>query len=80
MRRGVALPGVNVVEKGTTNGTSTDANGNFSLQVTDENSVLVFSFIGYRSQEIKVGTQTSIPVKLLLGRYYNAGDCGNWLW
>ena len=63
---GVALPGVNVVEKGTTNGTSTDANGNFSLQVTDENSVLVISFIGYRSQEIKVGTQTSIPIKLLL--------------
>ncbi len=38
----------------------------FTLQVTDENSVLVISFIGYRSQEIKVGTQTSIPVKLLL--------------
>src|SRR5688500_15283114 len=51
---GEPLPGVNVVEKGTTNGTSTDSNGGFTLQVADENSVLVFSFIGYRSQEIKV--------------------------
>src|SRR5688572_1517262 len=63
---GAPLPGVNVVENGTTNGTSTDGNGNFTLQVADENSVLVFSFIGYRSQEIKVGTQTSISVTLVL--------------
>ena len=62
---GSPLPGVNVLEKGTTNGTSTDANGNFSLQVTDENSVLVFSFIGYKSQELRVGTQTSISMKLI---------------
>lgn len=61
---GEPLPGVNVMEKGTSNGTSTDSNGEFSLQVTDENSVLVFSFIGYKSQEIRVGTQTSIPVQL----------------
>ncbi|HZB11702.1 MAG TPA: SusC/RagA family TonB-linked outer membrane protein, partial [Chryseolinea sp.] len=63
---GAPLPGVNVIEKGTSNGTSTDANGNFNLPVTDENSVLVFSFIGYQSQEIKVGTQTSIAVTLTL--------------
>src|SRR5688500_4143652 len=61
---GEPLPGVNVVEKGTANGTATDATGNFTLQVADENSVLIFSFIGYSSQEIKVGTQTSITVKL----------------
>lgn len=63
---GEPLPGVNVVEKGTTNGTSTDSQGNFTLQVTDENSILVFSFIGYGSQEVKVGNQTSFDVKLIL--------------
>jgi TonB-linked SusC/RagA family outer membrane protein len=63
---GGPLPGVNVIEKGTANGTSTDSNGDFSIQVADDNSVLVFSFIGYRSQEIKVGSQTIIPVKLAL--------------
>src|SRR5690349_6219160 len=42
-----SMPGVNVIEKGTSNGTVTDADGKFSLTVTSENSVLVFSFIGY---------------------------------
>src|SRR5687768_776801 len=55
---GARLPGVNVLEKGTTNGTTTDANGSFSFNVRDENSVLVFSFIGYVTQEIPVGAQT----------------------
>lgn len=59
-----SLPGVNVLEKGTTNGTATDASGNFTLRVQDENSVLVFSFIGYTSQEIPVNGQTVIDVTL----------------
>lgn len=58
------LPGANVLEKGTTNGTTADANGHFSLQVMDGNSVLVFSFIGYTSQEVAVGNQTTIDVTL----------------
>ena len=58
------LPGVNVVEKGTTNGTSTDASGRFSLNVQDEKSVLVFSFIGFVTQEIQVGNQTEFSVTL----------------
>lgn len=62
---GAALPGVNVVEKGTTNGTSTDTEGKFTLNVTDENSVLVFTFIGFETKEIPVGTQTVINVSLL---------------
>ena len=45
---GSPLPGVNVIEKGTTNGTSTDVNGNFTLQITDENSVLVFHKLQYQ--------------------------------
>ncbi|HZI24794.1 MAG TPA: TonB-dependent receptor [Chryseolinea sp.] len=58
------LPGVNVLEKGTTNGTTTDAEGKFSLAVQDENSILVFSFIGYASQEVSVGNQTVFNISL----------------
>lgn len=61
---GSSLPGVNVIKKGTTVGTATDANGNFSIQATDED-ILVFSFIGYEAQEVRVGTQTQISVQLI---------------
>jgi TonB-linked SusC/RagA family outer membrane protein len=61
---GEALPGVNVLERGTTNGTTTDAEGVYRLNVTSENSVLVFSFIGYVSQEITVSSQTTLNVTL----------------
>jgi TonB-dependent starch-binding outer membrane protein SusC len=60
---GSGLPGVNVVEKGTNNGTVTDVDGNYSLNVGD-NSTLVFSFVGFASQEVVVGGQTSIAVSL----------------
>lgn len=62
---GEPLPGVNVLEKGTTNGTTTDVEGKFTLNVRDEKSVLVFSFIGYTTQEIVVGEQTMINVALV---------------
>lgn len=58
------IPGVNVVEKGTTNGTTTDVAGRFSLNVQGESSVLVFSFIGYATQEITVGNQTNFNITL----------------
>jgi TonB-dependent starch-binding outer membrane protein SusC len=61
---GVPVPGANVVEKSTTNGTGTDAEGKYVINVNDANSILVFSFIGFDSQEIKVGTSTLINVKL----------------
>lgn len=60
---GVPMPGVNVVIKGTTTGTVTDVNGNFTINAA-ENDVLVVSFIGYKAQEVPVGTQTSIAVEL----------------
>lgn len=60
---GAGLPGVNVLEKGTSNGTVTDSDGNFRISV-GSNSVLVFSFVGYTSQEVAVGTQTSVNVSL----------------
>jgi TonB-linked SusC/RagA family outer membrane protein len=59
-----AMPGVNVIEKGTTNGTVTDTDGKFSINVADENAVLIFSFIGYISQDIPVKGQTQITVNL----------------
>lgn len=62
--KGAILPGVNVVIKGTQQGTTTDGNGNFSLDVPDENAVLVFSFVGYVSREIVVGSKTLIEVAL----------------
>lgn len=61
---GAGLPGVNVLEKGTTNGTTADANGEYRLNVAD-GATLVFSFIGYASQEIVVGDRTVIDVTLL---------------
>jgi TonB-linked SusC/RagA family outer membrane protein len=61
---GEKLPGVNVVIKGTQKGTATDENGNFRLEVVDDNSVLIFSFIGYVKQELLVGTRTTLNVTL----------------
>jgi TonB-linked SusC/RagA family outer membrane protein len=61
---GSLLPGVNILEKGTTNGTSTDSEGKYVLNVSGRDAILVFSFIGYSSQEVPVGGQTSIAVKL----------------
>ncbi len=59
------LPGVNVVEKGTTNGTVTDVDGNYVLEVTSSASVLMFSSVGYVTEEIIVGSQTVIDVELV---------------
>jgi TonB-linked SusC/RagA family outer membrane protein len=63
---GSALPGVNVVVKGTTNGTVTDADGNYKLSVPSAESALVFSFIGLQTSEIVVGQRTVIDVSLAL--------------
>lgn len=60
---GTALPGVNILEKGTTNGTVTDADGNYSILVK-EDAILVFSFVGFATQEVVAGGQTSINVAL----------------
>ena len=61
---GDPLPGVNIVEKGTSSGTLTDTDGNYSLTVTDQNAVLIFSFIGFLREEIPVGNQTVIDVEM----------------
>jgi TonB-linked SusC/RagA family outer membrane protein len=59
------IPGVNVVVKGTTNGTVTDVEGNYTINVPDRNTTLVYSFVGYNSQEIVVNDKTVINVGLV---------------
>ena len=61
---GASLPGVSVLVKGTTTGTTTDTDGAYKLTVPDQNATLVFSFIGYAPQEQVVGSRTSIDVGL----------------
>jgi TonB-linked SusC/RagA family outer membrane protein len=61
---GESLPGVSVVVKGTTNGTITDGNGNYSLPNIPENATLQFSFVGMKGQEVTVGGKTTINVTL----------------
>lgn len=60
---GTAIPGVNVVIKGTTNGTTTDMDGNYKLS-TPEAATLVFTYIGYADQEVVVGNQSVIDIAL----------------
>lgn len=62
--KGDGLPGVSVIEKGTSNGVITDINGNFSINVADENSVLAFSFVGFEKREISITGRTSLTVEL----------------
>ncbi|VXD19162.1 VWA domain-containing protein [Marinoscillum sp. 108] len=61
---GNPLPGVTIVEKGTTNGAQTDKYGKYSIQVNDTNSTLVFSFVGFQTEEIRVGKKQQINVIL----------------
>jgi TonB-linked SusC/RagA family outer membrane protein len=58
------LPGVNILVKGTAEGTISDANGNFTIAVPSNESILVFSFVGYQAQEVSVGGRTSFDVSL----------------
>ncbi len=61
---GDALPGVSILEKGTQRGIITDVNGTFSIEVSGENSVLVFSFVGYLTKETLVGNRTTVNISL----------------
>src|SRR5688572_19121055 len=58
------LPGVNILVKGTTNGTITDASGAFSIPAVAESDVLVFSFVGFISQEMVVSSRTTFDIVL----------------
>jgi TonB-linked SusC/RagA family outer membrane protein len=62
--KGEGIPGVNVLIKGTTTGTTTDVNGKFSLQSNASGDILVFSFVGYLAQEVPVQGRSSIDIVL----------------
>jgi len=62
--KAVPLPGASILEKGTTNGVQTDFDGNYSIEISDENAVLVVSYIGFGKKEIPVNGQTAINVQL----------------
>lgn len=61
---GEPLPGANVIEKGTANGTIADIDGRYTIKVAGESAVLVFSFVGYAPYEVTVGAQENITVSL----------------
>jgi TonB-linked SusC/RagA family outer membrane protein len=61
---GNGIPGVNVLLKGTTTGTNTDAKGAYSITVPDGNGTLVYSFIGYLTQEVPISNRSTIDVSL----------------
>lgn len=62
--QGQPLPGANVVLKGTTTGTQTDFDGNYGLDNVPGNGILVFSYIGYLTQELPINNRTSLDVTL----------------
>jgi TonB-linked SusC/RagA family outer membrane protein len=62
---GATLPGVSIVVKGTATGVITDNNGNYSLSNIPDKATLIFSFVGMKTQEVKIGTQASINVILI---------------
>ena len=61
---GQPLPGANVIEKGTSNGSQTNFDGNFSLNVASENATLVVSYIGFLTKEVAVNNQTTLNITL----------------
>ena len=63
---GSPLPGVNVIIKGTSTGTITDAGGNYQIESTQPNPSLVYSFIGLQSQEVSVGDRSQVDVQMAL--------------
>lgn len=61
---GLPMPGVTVLEKGTTNGTMSDFDGNFSLRPSTANTTIVVSYVGYKTKEIKITNQTNLTISL----------------
>lgn len=63
--KGEPMIGVNILAKGTITGTTTDTNGEFSLNVADNVNILVVSFIGYATQEVPINAQTNLRITLI---------------
>lgn len=62
---GMPLPGASVIVKGTDKGTTTDFDGNFTLKIADETTILIVSFMGYGTREISINNQTNLNIQLL---------------
>ena len=61
---GMGIPGASILEKGTTNGTITSVDGDYTLRVASENATLIFSFVGMESQEVAVNGRPTVNVNL----------------
>ena len=61
---GTGMPGVNVIVKGTSSGTTSDSDGKYSIAVGADATTLVFSFIGYATQEVEIGNRTTVDVSM----------------
>ena len=61
---GSGMPGVNIIVKGTSNGTASDGDGNYRISVPDNEAVLVFSFVGYSSSEVVVGDRSTVDTQM----------------
>lgn len=62
---GEGLPGVSIIIKGTNRGMTTDAEGNYQISVPESSSILIFSFVGYESQEIDAGSMSKLDIVLI---------------
>lgn len=62
--KGEGLPGVNIIIKGTSKGATTNTSGEYQIDITDKGTILVFSFVGYLTQELEVGSRTTLDVTL----------------
>lgn len=62
--KGAGLPGVSIILKGTQQGTTSDIDGNYSIALPEGEAILIYSFVGYLSQEINVGSRTTLDVSL----------------
>ena len=72
--KGNPLPGVSIIVKGTSTGTNTDANGNFTLNVTEGSTILVVSSVGFQTQEVNVAGKTSITIAMAAGGNGQLGE------
>ncbi|MEM9144350.1 MAG: SusC/RagA family TonB-linked outer membrane protein, partial [Bacteroidota bacterium] len=61
---GIPLAGASIVEKGTTNGTQTDFDGNFSITVADENAILIISYLGFLTTDVPIEGQTDLTITM----------------
>lgn len=62
---GLSLPGVNVLEKGTKNGTSTDFDGRYKIKLSNPKAILSFSFIGFKTKDVSAEGKTKVDIVLI---------------